>query len=173
MSAEFQAELDGTNYFVPSRLTSYGRSRWPDLLHDSIRSGDDETLFDALAVDPALICETEMYERGGILRERRVNAAQAARMLATSEFNTIYVRGLSAKLLSEGVESVEIYRAGAPLWSVAACTSHEGLVVATQDVYDGHRARYWPTMNPHAFSVPFHSGCHHSIRRVQSGSVWL
>jgi hypothetical protein len=33
-------------------------------------------------------------------------------------------------------------------------------------VYDGHRARYWPTENPTAVSVPFGPNCHHTIRRI-------
>ncbi len=44
---------------------------------------------------------------------------------------------------------------------------HEGLIVSVREVYDGHRARYWPEPgNADAFSIPFGPGCHHVIRRV-------
>ena len=171
MEAEFADELSRPDRFVPLRLTPHGRSVWPKLMGEAIRSGDDATLHAALAADPELINRTEIYERNGVLRERKVNRAQAAEMLSTSEFNTFYVRGLSAKLLAEGVETVEIYRAAEPRWSAAACASHEGLVVQTRAVYEGHRATYWPEANPGEFSVPFHSGCHHSIRRISVSPI--
>lgn len=168
MGVEFDDELGRPDRFVPSRLTPHGRALWPKLMGEAIRSGDDATLHEALAADPEFIQSTEFYERNGVLRERKVNLAQAAEMLSTSEFNTLYVRGLSAKLLAEGIETVEIYRAAEPRWSAATCASHEGLIVRTKTVYEGHRATYWPSINSGAFSVPFHSGCHHSIRRISA-----
>jgi hypothetical protein len=59
-----------------------------------------------------------------------------------------------------------VYRAAEPKWVVAGCAGHEGAIVSAQEVYDGHRANYWPNENPDAFAIPFQPGCHHSIRRV-------
>ena len=166
MVAAFQAEWSMGRHFVPARLTDHGLRLWPDLLSEAIEFGDDESLYESLLVQPGLIVPTEMYERAGRLSERRVNLEQAARALAVGEFNTFYVNGLAAKLIAEGVSEVEIYRAAVPKWQSADCAQHEGLVVSTQVIFDAHRARYWPVLNPYAFAVPFHSGCHHSIRRV-------
>ena len=165
MLREFEAELAG-NPYLPASLSEQGRAAWPDLMRRAILEGDDTTLRAALLTDPTLLRPRETAVRSGVAHERNVNFAQASQRLATGEFNTWYVRGLSARLLAEGVESVEVYRAAVPKWEPAACSSHEGAVVAVRDVYEGHRARYWPTENPDGFSVPFQPGCHHSIRRI-------
>lgn len=93
---------------------------------------------------------------------------QASVRLATNEFNTWYVRGLSGLLLDEGMVQCEVYRAGHPKWEPSECSKHEGEIVAVQDVYAGHRRRYWPVPDPTAFSIPFQPGCHHSIRRPRT-----
>jgi hypothetical protein len=84
-----------------------------------------------------------------------------------TEFNTWYVRGFATRLLSEGVSTCEVYRAAQPKWEVAGCTAHEGKTFLVQEVYDGHRATYWPEPgNPAALTIPFGYGCHHTIGRA-------
>lgn len=165
MLREFVAEQAAPDPYVPFRLTPDGADIWPTLMEEAIQTGSDESLHLALRNAPGLFASHEPWVRNGVTRMRAVNQNQASEMLATSEFNTWYVRGLSARLLEENVPYVEVYRAAVPKWEVAGCASHEGRMVATQDVYDGHRAAYWPVENPTAFSVPFQPGCHHSIRR--------
>lgn len=165
MLREFVAERESLDPYVPFRLTPHGVDLWPTLMEEAIESGSDESLHLALRGASGVLVSQETWVRNGITRVRAVNHNQASEMLATSEFNTWYVRGLSAKLLQEGVANVEVYRAGVPKWEVAGCASHEGRIVAAKDVYDGHRAAFWPVENPTAFSVPFQPGCHHSIRR--------
>jgi hypothetical protein len=90
----------------------------------------------------------------------------AAERLAVTEFNTWYVRGLAKRLLDEGVTQCQVYRAALPKWEPADCTKHEGQAYPVKDVYDGHRAKYWPEpRNPNAFSIPAGPSCHHTIRR--------
>lgn len=97
---------------------------------------------------------------------RRINIAQKSATLGLTEFSTWYTRGLARRLLNEGVARVQVYRAEQPKWEPAECETHEGVVAATQLVYDGHRARYWPEPGDQAaFSIPFGPGCHHTIRR--------
>jgi len=165
MLREFTAEQSSPNPYVPMRLTPYGADIWPTLLEEAIGTGSDESLQMELRNSPGLFVGRETYFRNGSMRERAVNHAQASEMLATSEFNTWYVRGLSAKLMAAGVPYVEVYRAANAKWQPSGCSAHEGRMVSTADVYDGHRAAYWPVDNPTAFSVPFQPGCHHSIRR--------
>lgn len=165
MLDEFDAEQAGLPY-LSTALSAHGRSIWPTLMREAAAYGDDVTLLSDLLSIPDAFNQQESYQRQGITRTRAVNARQAAERLATSEFNTWYVRGVAARFISEGISHVLIYRAADAKWAVAACTEHEGTIVSVQDVYDGHRATYWPIANPSAFSVPFQAGCHHSIRKV-------
>jgi hypothetical protein len=163
MWAEFEAEFAGGAPFFPVRLTGYGRDLWPGLLREAINDYDDEWLMDAL-MEPGVIVNSEMAASAR-LGAKAVNVAAAARTMAMSEFNTWYVRGLSALLLAEGVPTVRVYRAADPRWSSAACAQHEGQIVDTQVMYDGHRARYWPVQSD-VFAIPFQPNCHHSIQRA-------
>lgn len=166
MLQELESELTLEPHFVPHRLSAHGQLVWPGILDDAVREGDDDSLALVLRSDPAIFNSHEFATRNGKTFEKRV-PTNAAELLATSEFNTAYVRGLSARLLREGVEYVEIYRAAPAVWQPGVCSIHEGQIVRTSGVYDGHRAAYWPVVDDDAFSVPFGAGCHHSIRRLQ------
>jgi len=164
MLGEFDTEQAG-HPFVPPSLSTHGRNVWPNLMRSAIESGDDVTVTNDLLRDPSVFEAVETCTRQGISRPRRVNSRQAAERLGASEFNTWYVRGLAARFLRDGINEVEVYRAAVPKWEIASCSAHEGAVVPVQVVYDGHRARYWPTKNAEAFAIPFQPGCHHSIRQ--------
>lgn len=159
MLSEFDTEQASAHHFVPTSLSPLGQLEWPALKREAIKHGDPVTLTEALFAAPGLFKATNA-------RGARVNLSQVTTGLATSEFNTWYVRGLAARLISEGEEKVEVYRAGIPKWTPSDCASHEGRILSVRDVYDGHRARYWPTRNDDALSVPFQPGCHHSIKRL-------
>lgn len=165
MWREFLLEEASGAAYRGANLSPAGRKDWPGLIEVAIKETDERWLQRAVAL-PAYWMSDETYERNGKELSRAINLSQASERLAVSEFNTWYVRGLAGRLLGEGVESCEVYRAGDPKWTPADCAQHEGLVVAVEAVYDGHRARYWPAADRTAFSVPFQPGCHHSIRRV-------
>lgn len=165
MLREFEMEQAGSSY-IPEVLSPYGRQVWPRMMRDAMEFGDDTSLLADLLRDPSVFNEQESYVRQGVMRTRKINAQQAATRLATSEFNTWYVRGVSARYIAQGISHVMVYRAEEPKWAAAGCSEHEGSIVPTQDVYDGHRAAYWPTRNPGAFAIPYQAGCHHSIRPV-------
>jgi hypothetical protein len=166
MLREFQAEESGGHPYRGEVLNDVGRHAWPDLMANAIKLGNEESLAAALAEAPYWNI-TETYVRSGAARERRVNLKQASERLATSEFNTWYVRGLAARLLDERVTECQVYRAAAPRWAIAECSRHEGLVYPVQVVYDGHRRRYWPAPGVETcFAIPYQPGCHHTIRRV-------
>jgi hypothetical protein len=119
-------------------------------------------------MNPALWNPTETYERGGIVRTRNINMQQAVEQLSLSEFNTWYVRGLAKRLIDEGVRSCQAYRGEMPKWEPGDCAAHEGQIFSVEEIYKGHRAKYWPKPgNPDAISIPFTPGCHHTIRRVK------
>lgn len=166
MLQELEVELASERPYSGRNLSTVGRAAFPDLMREAIGNGNEETLGVVLN-RPELWNRMEPYERGGVLRQRRINVRQASERLALTEFNTWYVRGLSKRLLDEGVTHCQAYRAAEPRWEPAECSAHEGQLFTVQEIYDGHRAKYWPVANPTAVSIPFGPGCHHTIRRVK------
>lgn len=158
MLKEFEAEEASGNPYRGASLSRKGLAAWSSLMKETIESGTDQTLMASLN-DPTLWLPSDA-------RGYRVNVRQASERLATSEFNTWYVRGLSARLLAEGVEQCQVFRAASPKWAPDSCSKHERKIVLVADVYAGHRRRYWPAADENAFSVPYQPGCHHSIRRL-------
>ena len=167
MSQEFEVEIASRNPYFGKNLSAEGRSVFPELMRKAIATGNEETLGAALN-RADLWNEMETYVRNGVARDRRINVRQASERLALTEFNTWYVRGLARRLIDEEVTHCQAYRAAQPKWEPADCTAHENQIFAVQEIYEGHRARYWPVVNSTAVSIPFGPGCHHTIRRVRS-----
>ena len=158
--------LRATNPYFGKNLSAAGRAAFPELMRAAINRGNEETLGAALN-RPGFWNAKEPYERNGVLRERRINVRQASERLALTEFNTWYVRALGRRLMDEGEEHCQAYRAAQPQWESAECAAHENQVFAVREIYEGHRARYWPVVNASAVSIPFGPSCHHTIRRIR------
>lgn len=162
----FEEEQSGNNPYRPKVLSETGMSVFPELVREAIKSGNDESLIKSLS-NPNYWKPMETYIRDGVIHKRRVNVRQASERLGLTEFNTWYVRGLAKRLLEEGVDKCQVYRGAIPKWEPAECSVHEGRIYGVQEIYDGHRARYWPEpCNTSAMSIPYGPGCHHTIRRV-------
>jgi len=167
MLREFGAEERRANPYRSPRLTEEGVAAFPDAMRSAIVDGDEESLEYEL-LDPDFWEAWETYRRNGFLRNRRVNFAAAAKSLSRTEFNTWYVRGLAKRLIDEGLEHCQIYRAEDARDTSRGCPLSEGELLSLQEVYHGHRAHYWPTPgNPDALSVPAHTNCCYTIRRPQ------
>jgi len=167
MLEEFLNEERSENPYRSPRLSPLGLKVFPMEMEKAIREGNEETLARALS-NPAYWKSSETYRRGGKEYIRRINPTKAAEFLAYTEFNTWYVRGFARRLIEEGEEYCQVYRA-APAWQPRdECLKHEDQIYEVIKVYEGHRARYWPPPgNPNAFSIPVGTNCHHSIRRVR------
>jgi hypothetical protein len=166
MLLEFESEESGPSPYRGRGLSDRGRSAFCQLMRQAIKDGNESTLAATLNVVSYWNPEEE-YVRKDLVRTRRVNVPQATQRLALTEFSTWYVRGLTKRLLDEGVKECQVYRGEQPKWEPGACADHEGVIVSVQSVYDGHRAKYWPEPGqPDVFSIPFGPGCHHIIRRI-------
>ncbi len=166
MATEFDLEQASDNPYCGELLSPKGSDSWPGHFRYAVQHGNEESLTLALN-DASYWNATEPYERNGIVRDRAINILQAATRLSLNEFNTWYVRGLAKRLLDEGVMQCQAYRGMMPKWEPGECATHEGQIFSVEEIYAGHRARYWPKPgNPHAVSIPFTPGCHHTIRRV-------
>ncbi|WP_423925877.1 hypothetical protein [Candidatus Palauibacter sp.] len=167
MLEEFELEIASENPYYGQNLSPMGREMFPELMRQAIRDGNEETLTAALN-RASFWNPAEPHTRKGVVHQRRINVQQQSERLALTEFNTWYVRGLARRLLDEGVTQCQVYRAAVPKWRApAACREHEGAIFPVSVIYEGHRARYWPTANLQAISIPFGPNCHHTIRRVR------
>jgi hypothetical protein len=166
MLEEFRHEWS-TNPFKSDRLTAAGVNVFPTLMEKAIREGNEIALAGSLS-KPEYWKTNEPYVRSGKSHVREVNYAKAAEVLAITEFNTWYVRGLARRLLDEGEGLCEVYRA-APAWQPRdECLRHDGRQYSVKQIFEGHRSRYWPPPgNPQALSIPVGPNCHHSIRRMK------
>ena len=166
MLDEFDKEEAGNIPYRGRGLSDVGCAEFSGLMRHAIRSGNEETLIASL-FNPSYWNPTEIYVRGGIKRERQVNIHQTAERLGLTEFNTWYVRGLAKRLMDAGVIYCQAYRAAEPRWEPNECSEHEGRLFLVEEIYKGHRAKYWPEPgNPSAIAIPFGPGCHHTIRRA-------
>ncbi len=167
MLMEFEAEEQGGMPYRSSYLSSAGSKMFPALMAQAIRNGNEETLEDSLR-HPNYWIPFDTRTRAGHLEKYRVNPANAARMLASSEFNTWYVRGFARRLIEEGEEFCRVYRAAPALQPRTECMIHEGQIYRLQDIYDGHRRRYWvEPIDKNALSIPTGPNCHHTIGRIK------
>ena len=164
MLAEFESELRSRPYRLKT-LSDEGWRQFPQLVKDAIRNGDDDSLAQAL-YRPAFFQDTQRKTRNSMTKVR-TNTDSASKRLALTEFNTLYVRGLCRRLMDEGVELCQVYRAADVDQPRCECTAWEGQDFPVKKVYEGHRARYHGREpDQAAFSVPSGPNCHHSIRRT-------
>lgn len=166
MLEEFQNEEQSGNPYRSKDMTAHGLTQFARIMKNVIQNEDEVILAEQLS-DPSFWNPTYSYIRKDKLITAKLNPAVAAKRLALSEFNTWYVRGLARKLIEEKVEQCEVYRAEAAWEPRSECQDHDGKIFQVSDVYNGHRARYWPSVNPMAFSVPVGPNCHHTIRRLK------
>ena len=137
-------------------------------MRNAICDGDIPCLINALS-NHMFWNTTEPYTRG-ITSEKNI-PSNAVETLAHTEFTTWYTRGFARRLMEEGIDFCEIYRAKTANTPRCECTKFEGRTVKVKKIYDGHRAKYHPTKNHTAFSIPSGALCHHTIRRLKQTNI--
>lgn len=170
MLFEFEAEENGKPY-RPRSLNDTGLGKFAEIMRRAIRTGSIQSLEDDLSV--GYLKSTEERTRNGKTYTVRT-PANAAHRLAHTEFTTWYTRGFSRRLIEEGVEVCEVYRAEAATQPRCACSQLEGAVVSVKAVYYGHRSYHYNVRDTSDYdgpliSIPGGPLCHHTIRRVVSG----
>lgn len=165
MLDEFNAEQSKISHFEPTEFNPVGLTAFPDLVRQSIQHGDIISLA-AFLSNTSYWKPTRTYYRQGKPITQRIDPITSAQRLAHSEFTTWYTRGMARKLKEEGITQCQVYRADSAVQPKCECTSLEGTTILVDQIYDGHRAKYFPTPNPGAFSIPSSPFCHHTIRRL-------
>jgi hypothetical protein len=92
------------------RLTDQGRTDYPALLREAVREHDPEWLAEQLSRRKRMaVFELGRSRRGRVFA--KYTPLNEEEILAYGDFNHYYIRGLCARALDEGIESVVVYRA--------------------------------------------------------------
>lgn len=169
MLVEFENEENSKSPYRSPRLNNIGKEKFKDIMKKAINSGNILSLTHDLS-NFTLWKQSELATRGNTTYEKRIDPKNSAKLLAHTEFTTWYTKGLARKMMEEKIDYCEIYRAEVAKTPRCECTKFEEQSVKVKDVYDGHRAKYHPTINSNAFSIPSGPFCHHTIRRLKTKS---
>ena len=110
MLEEVEYDIARNQLHISPFLSGQGQHDYANLLQDAIQHGNDESLAESLRSHRRL--ERALPRRqpkGGF--SIAAAPSNAADILAESEFNRFYIRGLARRAIEEGISEVVIYRA--------------------------------------------------------------
>jgi hypothetical protein len=110
MIQELESDIEENGLYISSRLSSLGKSEYPNLLKEAVVNGNDASLATQLKNRKLLIEIENRQTKAG----RLISAAvpdNAAETLAEGEFNRYYIRGLCRRAIEDGIPDLVIYRA--------------------------------------------------------------
>lgn len=110
MKKEFQYDQEKNGFYLSNFLSENGKEQWPTLLGEAIEY--DDSWLENEIIRRGLLAQfyPRRKPRSTEMMQAKVPVT-AAQTLAEDEFNRLYARGLSARVISEGDEFVEVYRA--------------------------------------------------------------
>ncbi|HEY0167133.1 MAG TPA: hypothetical protein VGB75_08835 [Jatrophihabitans sp.] len=110
MVAEFDADLISGDLYNSVWFTDRARIDYPELCRIALTSGTDDSLTTVLSVPGMFVTDYQKRKpKGGFTTASVPFTAPAT--FAEGEFGRFYLRGLCLRLLDEGTDQVEIYRA--------------------------------------------------------------
>ncbi|MBC8042438.1 MAG: hypothetical protein IAF08_03245 [Rhizobacter sp.] len=110
MLEELNADIASKHLYFSSRLSAVGLKDFPGLLKEAVANHDDAWLAAELNTNERLLSiKPRRTVKGGYTIA--AVPENAAEILAESEFNRYYIRGLCRKAIEQGKGEVEIYRA--------------------------------------------------------------
>lgn len=107
--SEIERDIDNETLYISSRLTEEGQTLYFNLLKEAVINEDDSSFTDSLM---DLIKETEIVND----KVKKV-PKNAASLIAQSEFNRFYIRGVCLEAINSGIEKVIIYRGRESSWA--------------------------------------------------------
>jgi hypothetical protein len=110
MQDEVEQDIRAGKLYISPRLSQWGAQEYPKLLRAAVSSGDDGTLADSLRKTGVLNATEERRKPTGGFTIAKVPAT-APDTLGEGEFNRFYARGLCARAIAEGTNTVTVYRA--------------------------------------------------------------
>jgi len=110
MRAEVERDVAAGSLYVADKLSPGGKASYPQLLKDAAAGGTDDTL--AAAILPLLNATMPPRDLGGGRFSKPPKmSVNAHTLLAESEFNRFYIRGVCLRALGLGYTHVIVYRA--------------------------------------------------------------
>ena len=171
MISEFRAEQTSKICapYRPKVLTALGESVFCSIMEEHLGNGSEASLALALSPSPYWVERGVRNTKNGPV-PYFMPGHQRAKVFALTDFNSWYVRALCKQMMDEEVELCEVYRAQPAYEPRGECALLEGRKLQVRELYNGHRARYYPesVANPAALSIPTGPNCHHSIRRIRT-----
>jgi hypothetical protein len=112
MVEEIDMDVKADKIYRSSYLGQRTQGNWPDMMRDAADKGNDDTLAAELRKPGSLNATTMRRKVKGGMTAAKV-PHNAAEVLAESEFNRYYCRGLCRRALENGIAKLQVYRAKA------------------------------------------------------------
>jgi hypothetical protein len=110
MLTEFDLDLRKSDLYLPDRLSTTGRQVFGARLREAIDQHDDAWLADRLREGPNFNPREQRRRPSGGYTWAQM-PANAPELLAESEFNRFYIRGLCLLAIADGGAGLVVYRA--------------------------------------------------------------
>lgn len=111
MLEEVEFDIARNQLHISPFLSGQGQRDYVNLLREAIQTGDDETLAESLHAHRRIIrtLPRRNKRKGGFMLA--ATPANAAEILAESEFNRFYIRALARRAIEDGIPELVVYRA--------------------------------------------------------------
>ena len=110
MLDEVEYDIDHNQLHISPFLSGQGQWDYAELLRKAIQKGDDETLSQDLRARLRIVRALPRRKpKGGYVIAATVE--NAAEVLAESEFNRYYIRGLARRAIEDDISTLVVYRA--------------------------------------------------------------
>jgi hypothetical protein len=160
MLAELESDLARNQLHFSPYLSGQGVNDYPALLRAAIETGTDETLAQALSQQLRIERAAPRRQPSGGFALASV-PENAAQVIAESEFNRYYMRGVAQRALEAGLTELVIYRAKSVAEPRAESEALLETTIEPQALLDDLRAH---TGEPPALGVPAGPGSGISVR---------
>jgi hypothetical protein len=151
MLDELEYDIAHNQLHISPFLSGQGQRDYLELIREAIRSGTDQTLAENLRLHRRINrTQPRRQPKGGYsIASTPENAAE---VLAESEFNRYYIRGLARRAIEDGIPELVIYRAKPAKNPRPESEARVETSISPQDLLDDLRAH--PGDEPPALGVP-------------------
>ena len=108
MLDEIKQDISNKRLYFSNYFNSSGEQLYPDLLQESAKNGDEQTLAAILKTRGCFKAQTERKTKSGVSLVKVPETANET--VAQGEFNRFYIRSLCVRAIAAG-KQLEIYRA--------------------------------------------------------------
>ena len=151
MLEELEYDIAHNQLHISPFLSGQGQRDYAELLREALQSGTDESLAENLRAHRRIIrTQPRRQPKGGY--SIAATPENAAQVLAESEFNRYYIRGLARRAIEDGIEELVIYRAKPAKNPRPESESRVETSISPQELLDDLRAH--PGDEPPTLGVP-------------------